>query len=217
MQDQAAVRENRKHTVRIQQMKTKYTNRVKVLVFYIVVWFLAVFLPIAGLVKVYPSELNSAAPAIAKHLAEAFPGASSWLQGYMDSAEGRNGTSQEAKQAADTQWCVFVGTVTAAAWLTSLFAQLCWRSFYVSPVRPARAARQAIHSYRLLLLAIILANLAASACIYGLGLRFVAGRTVWDWTLSMGGFALNIIAAFLSFRFAAPPSISGKRSFFRRL
>jgi len=168
-------------------------------------------------VKVYPSELNSAAPAIAKHLAEAFPGASTWLQGYIDSAEGRGGASQAAKQAADTQWCVFIGAVTAAAWLTSLFAQLCWRSFYVSPVRLARAARQAIRSYRLLLLAIVLANIAASASIYGLGLRFVEGRTIWDWILSMGGFALNIIAAFLSFRLAAPSSISGKRSFFRRL
>jgi len=217
MQDQTAAHGSPRHTVQVRQTKTKYTNRVKVLIFYIVIWCLAIFLPVAGLVKVYPSELNSAAPAIAKHLAEAFPGSSTWLQGYIDSAEGRNGTSQAAKQEADLQWCFFIGAVTAATWLASLFTQLCWRSFYVSPVRPARAARQAIQSYRLLLLAIILANMAASASIYGLGLRFVEGRTAWDWALSMGGLALNILAAFLSFRFAAPPSISGKHSFFKRL
>jgi hypothetical protein len=45
----------------------------------------------------------------------------------------------------------------------------------------------------------------------------VAGRTLWDYAICFCGFLLIPLAAMACFRLGAPPAISGKKAYFRRL
>ena len=203
------------------KVKTRYTNRTKVLLCYFIAWSLALLLPVMGLLWVYPYKLVGTAPEIAKNVAQVFPGARTWLGSAIEDAALR--PEMNARELAqglarrDSQWRIFVGGLGGLLWLCSLNLQLIWRSLYMRPIGVARAVRRAIRSYRVMLFGIFLLNAAGALLVYFLGMQFVGGRTAWDWLIYMNGFALNTVAAFLCFRLAAPPSISGKFAFFKRL
>ena len=60
-------------------------------------------------------------------------------------------------------------------------------------------------------------NLAGGAALWLLGVQFVQGRTGWDYVIYFCPFLLNSLAAIVCFRLAAPPVLSGKGAFFKRL
>lgn len=201
--------------------RTRYSNKTKVALCYLITWSLAVLLPVAGLLWVFPRKLAGTAPSVFQNLSTALPWLTPWLTELIQRATLTRGMSAQALMdalwARDLQWRVFLGGVHALLWFVSLTVQLCWRFAYRRRLGAARAARSAIRSYRLTLLGIFLLNALGALSIYLLGVQFIGGKTFWDWLVYMGGFAVNVLAAMISFRFAAPPAISGKHSFFRRL
>ena len=71
--------------------------------------------------------------------------------------------------------------------------------------------------YRLTQTVIWAVNLASGAALWPLGVQFVQGRTGWDYVIYFCPFLLNGLAAIVCFRLAAPPVLSGKGAFFKRL
>jgi len=206
---------------KIRKIRVRYSNKTKVLICYALTWSLALLLPAVGLLWVFPYTLVGTAPGIAENLATAVPVLSGWLADSIRAAAFTEGMSPQlladALAARDLQWRVFVGGLTALHWALCLLIQFIWRSVYTRPVGIARAAHRAVRTYRLTFLGIVLLGAAGGALVYLLGMRFIGGRTVWDWLLCMGGFVLNVLASLVCFRLAAPPAISGKRAFFKRL
>lgn len=203
------------------RMTTRYTNRTKVLLCYVAAWGLALALPTAGLLLLFPYTLVGTAPSVLENLSAALPGIAPRLEGLVRLTTLSQGMSAQALAHTlalrDQQWCLFVGGLQVFVWLASLLVQLGWRSLYRHPLHAARTACRAVRTYRLTLLGIFLLNALGGLAVYWLGLQFVAGKTAWDWLLTLNGFALTVLAAFLCFRLAAPPALSGKHSFFKRL
>jgi len=177
--------------------------------------------PLAGLVWIYPYTLVGTSPPLAEHVALALPFAKNWLEEIIQETtvtEGMSAVSVAGALAArDLQWRVFLAGCHLACWLASFCLQLGWRSLYRRPLRLASAARRALCTYRLTLLIVLLVNGIGALLIYFWGMRFIGGKNHWDWLISMNGFGLNLAAAWLCFRLGAPPAISGKRAFFKRL
>ena len=123
----------------------------------------------------------------------------------------------ETLAARDNVWRVTVGAIVALCWALSLLWQLLWRARYLRPRQGARAAMRAITTYRGSMAGIWALNLLGALCVYLVGARLIAGRTVWDTLMYFGSFVLAPLAAMLCSRLAAPPAISGKHAFFRRL
>lgn len=83
---------------------------------------------------------------------------------------------------------------------------------------PARAGDPpAIRTYRLTLLWLCAVNAAFAAVVWLAGVRWIPGRTGWDLAAYFGCYALNVLAAAAVSRLAAPPAISGRHAFFKRL
>ena len=201
--------------------RVKYHNRTKVLLCYLLTWGLALLLPFLALKFIYPVKLAATAPELAASVS-ALPFALPAAAGEAVAATAfTQGMDQSALQAAitarDLLWRYTVGGVTAVAWALSLLWQLLWRAVYLRPKQGARAAMRAVTTYRWSLSGIVLLNLLGALFVFWLGVRNVAGRTLWDYLVYFGGFALAPLAAMACFRLGAPPAISGKNAFFRRL
>jgi len=206
---------------RPKRIRVRYGNRARVLLLYLLTWSLAMMVPLAGLVWVYPYTLVGASPPLAEHVAAIAPFAKSWLEGIIREATVTEGMSAAsiagALAARDLQWRVFLAGCHLVCWFASLCIQLGWRSLYRRPLGVASAARRALRTYRITLFIVLLINGLGALLVHFLGLRFIGGKNIWDWLISMNGFGLNLAAAWLCFRLGAPPAISGKRAFFRRL
>jgi hypothetical protein len=196
--------------------RVKYHNRLKVLLCYLLAWGLALAVPLLALWWLYPYKLAGTAPV----LAAPFAGLAAMLPEAARAALG-NGSSGAALTAAldarDLLWRATVAAVAAAAWLLSLLWQLLWRVRFTRPRHGARTLRRAMVAYRLSMLAVLLINAAGVAAVTLMGLRLVASPGLWDYLICLCGFVCAPIAALACFRLAAPPAISGKRSFFKRL
>lgn len=198
-----------------------YSNKTKVLLCYLLAWGFVLLAVLVGLAWVYPYQLAGTAPNIAENLAASFPFLASPLESSRQAAAIGDGAGAAAVSLAlsarDGAWRMFVASTIGACWVLSLLGQLGWRFAYRRPLLVAQATRRAVHTYRLVFLSIVALNLLGALAVYLLGMRFVEGKTLWDWLIDMGGFGLNGFAAWLCFRMAAPPAISGKGAFFKRL
>ena len=76
---------------------------------------------------------------------------------------------------------------------------------------------RAIRSYRLTMLVIAALNAAMAALVWFWGVRLIPGRTLWDYVVSFGIFALLPLSAAAVSRLAASPAISGRHAFFKRI
>jgi len=202
-------------------VQVRYSNRVKIFFLYLFSWSLAMLIPLAGLIWVYPYTLVGTGPALAEHIAAALPFTMGWLKGVIGEAtmiEGMSAVSVAGALAArDLQWRFFLAACHLVCWLASLCLQLVWRGLYRRPLGVAAAARRALRTYRITLLMILLVNGLGALLVNFLGMRFIGGKNLWDWLITMNGFGLNLVAGWLCFRLGAPPAISGKHAFFRRL
>ncbi len=221
MQEYALVKEESAKTVAAAKARVHYTNHTKVLLCYALAWGLALALPIAALCWVYPYRLAHTAPALAENLRVALPFLGPLLDAPIKAAAIQEGMSAgalaQALAARDAQWQACVAGLFALAWIGSMVIQLAWRGAYIHPLGISRVARRAIGTYRLTFLGIVLLNGLGALILFLLGIRFIGGKTAWDWILYVSGFGLNILAAWVCFRLGAPPAISGKHSFFKRL
>jgi len=198
-------------------LRVKYHNRTKVLLCYVLAWGLALLLPLLALVYLYPYKLAGSAPELGASLLALNVPLPQALRSALDSTGGGQAALGAAIAARDLVWRYAVGAAVALTWVLALLSQLLWRAGYMRPKSGARAVLGAIRTYRLMLLAIVAICLAGALALYLVGVRWISGRTVWDYLVYFGGFALIPLAAWVSFRFAAPPALSGKKAFFKRL
>ena len=203
------------------RFRLQYHNRTKVLLCYVLAWGLAILLPYLGLIWLYPDKLAGAAPEVSQSLLSlplALPDA---VERLLQTTAYTQGMDQKALLAAmearDLVWRYGVGGVVALAALAILVWQLLWRAKYTRPKQAARAAMRAVADYRLSMAGIVALNAVFALALYLFGVRWIGGRTGWDYLVYFGGFILNPLAAMVCFRLAAPPAISGKHSFFIRL
>lgn len=206
---------------RQRRLRLRYTNRFKVLLCYLLCFGLALALPLAGLWLVYPFTLVGSAPSIAQTLADTVPSLDQTLSVAVRASKLSGIADAEALSAAlwqrDLYWRVFLAGGFGVAWLLSLLLQLLWRASYRKPLHPARTSLRAVHTFRLTMLCILAVNALCGFLVYWLGLRFVDGKTVWDWLLCLNGYGWIPLAAWICFRLAAPAALSGKHAFFKRL
>ncbi len=203
------------------QPKIKYHNRTKVLVCYAIAWGVALLLPYLGLAYLYPYKLAGTAPDLTAALSRlpfALPEAvQSALAQTALPADMEAGALTAALVARDLVWRYVVGAFTALGWAISLVWQLLWRLRFSRPRQAARTALRAVSAYRWSMLGIWAVNGLLSLCVYLVGVRWIADRALWDYLLYFGGFLLNPLAAIACFRLAAPPALSGRHAFFKRL
>jgi hypothetical protein len=199
----------------------QYHNRTKVLLCYALAWGMALLLPWLGLTYLYPYKLAGTAPDLAAALAQLPFALPLPVQKALAATALTTGMQADALQAAlaarDLVWRYVVFAFTVLGWLFSLLWQLLWRFRFARPKQGARAALRAVSAYRFAMLVIWAVNLLLALCVYLLGVSRIAERTVWDYLLYFGGFVLQPLAAMLCFRLAAPPALSGRHAFFRRL
>ena len=202
------------------QSRLRYSNRTKVLLCYLAAFGLPVLWMLAGLFWGYPYKLAGSAPHIAETLLGLFPGQTR-LAAAASAAETPAGASPEfwrlALQQREKQWLLFWTAVWAVAWLLTLSLQLGWRLRHQQPCFAARNTLRAIRDYRLTQLVVWTVNLVGAAALWLLGVQFVQGRTGWDYVIYFIPFLWNGLAAIVCFRLAAPPVLSGKGAFFKRL
>lgn len=193
----------------------------KCLLCYAVCFLLPLLFEAAALKLIYPYRLASTAPAIAANIAEAFPSLGGLLAPWVRRADIAAAADPQALELAlnarDAQWLAFLGGLALIIWAATLLVQLVWRFTHRQPVMAARATTRAIRDYRISMLVIIALNALGAACVWFAGVRFIGGRGLWDYLAYFTVYALNILAALICFRLAAPPTLSGRGAFFRRL
>ena len=204
------------------RVRTRFTNRFKCLLCYLICFSIPLLWQAAGLFFVYPYRLAGTAPSVAANVAHAVPALASALESYAQAADlsraaGNPNALAAAIAARDAQWRAAVGGWFALAWLMTLLIQLLWRATHAKATLASRATSRAVRAYRLSFFAILLINALFAAALWLVGARFIAGRTAWDYLAYFAAYILNLIAALCCFRLAAPPVLSGKHAFFKRL
>ena len=201
-------------------VRLRWSNRVKCLVCYLVCFALPLLWQAAASLWIYPLKLTGTAPNVALHLQAALPFSPAPLDALARSGEAVAATPEALRAALfsrEQSWLWFLAACALAAWLITLAVQLLWRAGRRSAIQPARAARRAIRTYRLTLLWLCAVNAAFAAVVWLAGVRWIPGRTGWDLAAYFGCYALNVLAAAAVSRLAAPPAISGRHAFFKRL
>ena len=204
-----------------QAIVIRYSNRTKVLLCYLLAFGIALIVPQAALRLLYPYKLAGSAPNVLAQLADAFPSMEPSVDARLDAMDLSADMTLEQRAAAlsaqENVWIFFVSVWLAAGWTLTLFLQLLWRVLYQKPHGIAASITRAIRGYRRMSLVILLVNVLCAFPVAWFGVRWIPGVSFWDGLLYFGGFALHFAAAIVCFRLAAPPSLSGKGAFFRRL
>ena len=203
------------------RLRLRTSGGIKPLLCYLICFALPVLWQYAGLWLVYPFKLANTAPAIADTLQKLLPLRSAALEAAALEASlptvSDPGLWSAALSLRDEHWRLFVAVCFVAAWAVTLLIQLWWRIRHSKGLNAAKLCRRAKATYRLNLLVILLINAAVALLLYLSGVQHIPGRTVWDWLVYFPAFGLNVLAAMICFRLAAPPAISGKHAFFKRL
>lgn len=206
---------------RTKRLRLRTTGGLKPLLCYLLCFALPLLWQWAGLRLVYPYKLAHTAPSIADTLLSLLPTRPEALEAAALSAALPTVSSPDLWSAAlamrDDQWRLFVAVCFLAAWGLSLLLQLWWRIRHSRAINAARLAKRARRTYRVQLSLILLVNLLFVALVYLCGVQHIAGRTLWDALVYYPAYGLNVLAAMVCFRLAAPPAISGKHAFFKRL
>ncbi|MEG0491862.1 MAG: hypothetical protein RR696_01535 [Clostridia bacterium] len=197
------------------------SNRAKCLLCYLICFALPLAWQAIALLFLYPSHLVGTAPNIVENLVNALP----FLQGLLEKPLLRStvpaGFDPHAVAAALRAqahcWLFFVSLCAGLAWALTLALQLVWRFSHSRAYMTAQFTQRAVTSYRLLQTLLWLCNALFAALLWLLGVQFIAGRNLWDFAVCFAVYPLNAMAAFACFRLAAPPAISGKHAFFKRL
>ena len=210
-------------TKKKKRTRMRYSNRFKVLLCYLVSFALPPLWQLGSLLLIYPYQLKNSAPLIAENLSGVFPFLKNMLEPYVQRAAEPAGGQfsaemwNQVQQSREKQWMLFLLVLFAAGFVLTLLLQLIWRWSHTRGLQGAKAVNRAVAHYRLSMLVILLINAALAVAVWLLGVQFIAGRGLWDYLTYFGAYGLNVIAAIVCFRLAAPPAISGKKAFFKRL
>lgn len=205
----------------VKRLRLRTSGGLKPLLCYLICFALPLLWQYAGLVWVYPYKLANTAPSIAQMLQALLPvqlapleaaAAQAALPTVSDPALWRSVLTLR-----DDHWRLFVAICFLVAWAVTLLIQLWWRMRHSKAINAARLARRAKSTYRLNLLLIIAVNAAVALILWLCGVQHIPGRTLWDMLVYFPAYGLNVLAAMACFRLAAPPAISGKHAFFKRL
>lgn len=203
------------------RIQVRYSNSIKCLICYLICFSLPIIWQGVALWQLYPYKLAATAPNIVGNLYSAFPFLKTMLLAALDSSQITASMSPSAIAAAisyrDSLWQIFVLVLFLVAWLATFALQLFWRFTNSRQIFAARTIDRAVNRYHLSQLIIIGINIAIAGLLLLIGVRFIEEKTHWDYLVYFLAYPMNIVAAFLCFRLAAPPVISGKRAFFRRL
>lgn len=200
-------------------IRIRRTNRLKCLVCYLACFALPVLWQFIGLWLIYPYKLASTAPNVAAALTKLapLPALTSLAQRCAFPASAAPEAIRAAMAVRQQSWLAFVAACALAAWLATLILQLIWRGANHKPTQAARATQAAILAYRLNMLIIWLCNAAVAAGLWFFGVRRIAGFALWDALCYFGVYLLNPLAAICVSRLAAPPTLSARHGFFKRL
>lgn len=206
---------------RTKRLRLRTSGGIKPLLCYLLCFALPVLWQYAGLWLVYPYKLANTAPAIADTLLRLLPLRPAALEAAAMEAALPTVSDPSlwtaALAARDEHWRLFVAVCFLIAWAATLLIQLWWRIRHSKAINAAKLSRRAKRSYRFNLLLIALLNAAVAALVYLSGVQHIPGRMVWDYLVYFPAYGLNVLAAMICFRLAAPPAISGKHAFFKRL
>ena len=206
---------------RTKRLRLRTSGGIKPLLCYLLCFALPVLWQYAGLWLVYPYKLANTAPAIADTLLRLLPLRPAALEAAAMEAALPTVSDPAlwtaALAARDEHWRLFVAVCFLIAWAATLLIQLWWRIRHSKAINAAKLSRRAKRSYRFNLLLIALLNAAVAALVYLSGVQHIPGRMVWDCLVYFPAYGLNVLAAMICFRLAAPPAISGKHAFFKRL
>lgn len=183
---------------------------------YLIAFSLPLLWQYAALRWVYPVYLAATAPPVAESLSRLFPAAQE-LVAFTLPANASAQAHRAAQTALEEQWFLFVMLCAGAAWGLTLLLQLFWRFTRRAAIQPARATQRAVRAYRILMTGVWAVNLLAAGFLWRFGVSLIAGRTHWDWLCYFGAHALNVLAALVTSRLAAPSALSGRHAFFKRL
>lgn len=204
--------------------RIRFSNRLKCLLCYLLAFSLPLLALWAGLGLIYPYRLAGTAPNVAQNALQWLPGLKTLFPAIDEmaslAAESSSPVPEALRQALarrETIWQLFIAVCGLAGWGMTLLLQLLWRIRFHRTVGAADRTRVAIRHYRLNLLLLLALNGGLAALIWGLGVRFIPGRTLWDYLAYFLPYGLNLLAAFWVFRLAAPPAISGRHGFFKRM
>ena len=206
---------------RTKRLRLRTSGGIKPLLCYLLCFALPVLWQYAGLWLVYPYKLANTAPAIVDTLLRLLPLRPAALEAAAMEAALPTVSDPSlwtaALAARDEHWRLFVAVCFLIAWVATLLIQLWWRIRHSKAINAAKLSRRAKRSYRFNLLLIALLNAAVAALVYLSGVQHIPGRMVWDYLVYFPAYGLNVLAAMICFRLAAPPAISGKHAFFKRL
>ena len=206
---------------RRKRVRLRTTGGLKPLLCYLLCFALPLLWQWAGLRLVYPYQLANSAPAIADTLTKLFPVRPEALEAAALSAQlpigGDPALWASTLALRDDHWRLFVAALFTIAWAVTLVLQLWWRIRHSRAINAAKLARRAKRTYRLQLILILVCNVLAAGFLYLAGVQHIAGRNLWDVLVYFPAYGLNVLAAMACFRLAAPPAISGKHAFFKRL
>lgn len=211
-----------------QKVHIRYHNRTKVLLIYLVCWGVAVLVPLAGLWWLYPNKLAGSAPLLSQTLMEwmrripriPFLPFIDTLRAALDTvlagASVQGAALEKYLAARDLIWQSVATFLNLLACGLTLLLQLFWRGFSGRSAMTQRKVMRAVHCYHLCMLVLWLLNGLFVAALYLVGMGSIQDFSVWDLLLYTNGYLLNLVAAVICFRNAAPSSISGRQAFFRR-
>lgn len=198
----------------------RYHNRIKVLLVYLLALILMAA-PCAALFQLYPTLLAGSAPDLTPTVQALPQTLAEGLRGTLEATAVTAGMTKAellaALSARDRFWLQTVVVFILCAAALSLLCQLVWRALRMRSRQTADATLVAISAYHRAMLIIWALNLALALLLYLVGVRWIAGRTATDYALYFSGFLVNPLAMIPCFRWAAPPSLSGRRAFFKRL
>ena len=202
---------------RLRTLRMRGSNPFACLICYLTAFALPALWEYAALALIYPRKLAFSAPDVAAQLIKAFPSLETRLSPVDLLSADSPFSLKELLLVREENWLAALALSAAAAWLLTLLVQLCWRFTHRSPLFSARRTAGAILSYRLMMLGVWLLNAAIAAGVWLFGVRFITGRTLWDYLVCFGIFPILPFCAMFVSRLAASSAISGRHAFFKRI
>lgn len=203
------------------RLRLRTSGGLTPLLCYLISFALPVLWQYAGLWLVYPYKLANTAPAIAQTLVSLLPVSLPALEAAAQAvalpAQSDPALWSQVFSIRDEHWRLFVVVCFLAAWAVTLLIQLFWRIRHSKAISAAKLARRAKRTYRLNMILIIAVNGLIALLLYLASVQHIPGRTLWDFLVYFPAYGLNMLAAAVCFRLAAPPAISGRHAFFKRL
>jgi len=182
-------------------MRIRFTNRIKCLLCYLIVFPLPLLWQALALRWIYPYKLAGTAPELMEALR------------FITSEEA---SLQSLLAARESNWLMLIFLCAVAAWVLVLLLQLLWR-FSRRKSGGFRATQRAVHTYRLMMLFVWGISLGCAALVWQFGVRLIAGRTLWDLIAYFAFYLILPLPAAVVSRLAAPSILSGRHAFFKRL